>query len=391
MSTSVTATSVRVSIGSVAPGFEPVRDMLDSYLTGDADFSAQLAIYQHGELVVDLVGGPHMDADSLTGVFSATKGAGAMTVATLVESGELDLDAPVSRYWPEFAQHGKDKVLVRQLLSHQAGLLGIDEGFTLDDYVHSDVAAAKLAAQRPLWEPGTAFGYHGLTVGVFMEELVRRITGRRLHDIYEQEIRAPRDIDFFLGLAEADDHRYRDVLPMQPTAAQAAEQEAGAGAPDSLRMLMFNAVERAPQPQRADISANFRAVRATGPSAFGGVASARGLARLYAAGTGMLGNPFLSAETNLRMSQQQSWGIDRCFSDEHCFGTVYMRPTNRVPFGSYRAFGHDGAGGALGFADPLHDLAFGYVPARMAFPGGVDPKAVHLSMIARRCATAIGV
>lgn len=388
MSTAATGPLFRGSSGSVAPGFTPVRDALDSYLTGDSGFSAQLAIYWRGELVVDLVGGPDMESDSLTGVFSASKGAGAVTISTLVESGELDLDALVSRYWPQFAQNGKDRVLVRQLLSHQAGLLGVDDGFTLDDYVHSEIAAEKLARQRPLWEPGTAFGYHGLTVGVFMEELVRRITGRRLQSIYEETIRGPRNIDFFLGLPETDDHRYRDVLPMTPTPAQAAELAAGAGAHDSLQMLMFNAVERSPRPARADITANVRQVRATGPSAFGGVASGRGLAGLYAAALGEVGTAFLSAETNIRMAQQQqSWGLDRCFGDQHCFGIVYMRPTMRVPFGSYRAFGHDGAGGALGYADPLHDLAFGYVPARMAFPGGVDPKAVRLSAIARHCTT----
>lgn len=377
----------RASTGSVASGFEPVRERLDAYLAEDEGYSAQLAIYWRGELVVDLVGGPDMEADSITSVFSVSKGAGAITISTLVESGDLDLGERVAHYWPEFAQSGKEGVLVRQLLSHQAGLLGIDEGFTLDDFIHSEVAAEKLARERPLWEPGSAFGYHGLTVGVFMEELVRRITGRSLQSIYESEIRAPRGIDFFLGVPEAEDARYRPILPMAPTPEQAADLAARARPTDGLATLMFNSVESGRAPAHANISTDQPAVRAAGPSAFGGVASGRGIARLYAAALGFVGAPFLSAETNTRMAQQQSWGMDRCFGDEHCFGTVYMRPTIRVPFGSYRAFGHDGAGGGLGFADPLHELAFGYLPARMSYPGGVDPKAVELSAITRRCTT----
>jgi CubicO group peptidase (beta-lactamase class C family) len=375
----------RGSTGFVAPGFEAVQDRFDSYLTGEATYSAQIAVYWRGDLVVDLVGGDDMDADSLTSVFSVSKGAGAVTISTLVESGDLDLDERVARYWPEFAQNGKDRVLVRQLLSHQAGLLGVDDGLSLEDFLHSELAAEKLARERPLWEPGSAFGYHGLTIGVFMEELVRRVTGGTLQSLYEEQVRGPRGIDFFLGLPESEDERYRDVLPMAPTPAQTAELAARALPPDGMTMLMFNSVERVPEPVRADLSANQRTVRAGGPSAFGGVASARGLARLYAAVLGKVEAPFLSSETNTRMAQQQSWGLDRCFGDEHCFGTVYMRPTPRVPFGSYRAFGHDGAGGGLGYADPLHDLAFGYIPARMSFPGGVDPKAVQLSAIARHC------
>ncbi|WP_368497746.1 serine hydrolase domain-containing protein [Herbiconiux sp. A18JL235] len=368
------------SSGAVAPGFEAVRDRLDRYLADEPLYSAQLAVFWRGELIVDLVGGPDMAADSLTGVFSVSKGAGAAAISILVESGQLDLEQRVAHYWPEFAKSGKEGVLVRQLLSHQAGLLGVDERMSLDDFLDSEVAAARLARERPLWRPGSAFGYHGLTIGVFMEELVRRITGESLQSLYEREVRGPRDIDFFLGLPESEEPRYRDVLPMAPTEQQAAELAAQPRQPDGMAMLMFNSSRGI---AGADISPNQRVVRAAGASAFGAVASGRGLAEHYAAVLGHVGTPFLSPETNRIMSQQQSWGIDRCFGDEHCFATVYQCPSHRVPFGSYRAFGHDGAGGALGFADPLHDLSFGYVPARMAYPGGVDPKAVELSRIVR--------
>lgn len=387
MSTETDALLRRGSTGFVADGFQAVQNRFDSHLLADASYSAQLAVYWRGELVVDLVGGPDSDADSLTGVFSVSKGAGAVTISTLVESGDLDLDQRVAHYWPEFAVKGKDRVLVRQLLSHQAGLLGVDDGFTIEDVLDSEVAAQKLAQERPLWEPGTAFGYHGLTIGILMEELVRRVTGETLQSLYEREIRAPRNIDFFLGLPESEEERYRDLLPMNPTPAQAAELDALAYPPDGITSFMFNTVERAPQPARAEFNTKRRAVRSAGPSAFGGVASARGIAQLYAAVLGHVGEPFLSAETNSRMAQQQTWGVDRCFDVENSFGTVYMRPIPRRAFGSYRAFGHDGLGGALGYADPLHDLAFGYIPARMTFPGGADPKSLDLSAIARHSTT----
>ena len=160
----------RPARGAVAPGLEGVRELFDSFLEADPDYSAQVAAYVGGRLVVDLWGGPHHDADTLTGIFSASKGVSALMLARLVKDGDLDLEERVSHYWPEFATHGKERVTVRQLLSHQAGVVGVPGARIGERYDSRNIAAA-LAAMRPVWRPGSAFGYHGTAIGPLMEEL----------------------------------------------------------------------------------------------------------------------------------------------------------------------------------------------------------------------------
>lgn len=375
----------RRSTGTVEPEFEAVRNEFDALLLADPGYSAQLAVRWHGRLIIDLVGGADLDADSLTGVFSGSKGAAALTIATLVDTGALDLDERVAAYWPEFAAAGKAEVVVRDLLSHKAGLAGVDGGLEEVEILDSSLGAAKLAAQYPLWRPGTAFGYHGITIGILAEELVRRITGETLQQRYERIIRAPRNIDVYLGLPAEEESRFRRVLPMRPTPAQAAEIAGRPVSADGLTALMYNSVNRDHTPGRDSFGPNERAVRAAGPSALGGIASARGLAALYAAALGDLGEPFLEESTVRAMSQQQSWGHDRTLDIDMCFAVMFMKPQPRMEFGSYRAFGHDGAGGAIGFADPMYGLSFGYIPMPMSYPGGADPKAIRLSQLVRRC------
>src|SRR6185437_15677927 len=222
MTFSVADVNQRLSTGTVSPGFEAVRNQLDAYLLADPAY------------------------DSVTGVFSVSKGISALVIATLVRDGELGLDEPVARYWPEFAAEGKAAVTVRQLLSHQAGLVGLPGGMSFEELRDSSLAAARLADTFPDWLPGSAFGYHGLTIGVFMEELTRRITGRSLQSVYESAIRAPHDIDFYLGFPAGQEHRFREVLPMAPTSAQQAEIDRRASAPDGITALAFNSAVRGP-------------------------------------------------------------------------------------------------------------------------------------------------
>ncbi|MDN6178191.1 MAG: beta-lactamase family protein, partial [Micrococcaceae bacterium] len=156
--------------------------------------------------------GPNSQLDSLTGVFSASKGAAGMVIALLVQDGLLDLEEPVTRYWPEFAARGKKAITVGQLLSHQAGLPGVDGGMAVEHYTESSQGAARLAAAPPVWKPGSTHQYHALTIGIFAEELVRRITGQTLQQVYETRIREPFGIDFHLGLPEGEEPRFREVL-----------------------------------------------------------------------------------------------------------------------------------------------------------------------------------
>jgi CubicO group peptidase (beta-lactamase class C family) len=371
--------------GEVGHRFERVRALFESYLAEDPSFSAQLCVYRGGDRVVDLVGGPRLDRESVTGVFSVSKGVAALTIATLIDDGRLDLDRPVADYWPEFVAADKGLVTVRQLLSHQAGLAAVDGRFTLAEIVESAAGAARLARQRPHWRPGTAFGYHALTIGILMEELVRRVAGRRLQDLYDSVIRAPRHIDFHLGLPESDESRYVPVQDAVLTIEQQAEVEAQPPV-DALAELVFANVAAPKGNSAQGTTTNNPLIRRSGPAAIGGVGSASGLARLYAAALGHVGAPIADRSTFDAMSQQHSWGIDRTLNMTNCFGIVFMTPQPRMPFGSVRAFGHDGAGGALAFADPETELAFGYIPVPMQHPGGADHRSIALARLARDCA-----
>jgi CubicO group peptidase (beta-lactamase class C family) len=163
-------------------------------------------------------------------VFSVSKGVSALVISLLLDNGVIDLDRRVAEYWPEFSAEGKAGVLVRELLSHQSGLVGVEDGFAVDELCHSEVAAQRLAALVPWWRPGSAFGYHSITLGVLMEELVRRVTGATLQQLYAERIRDPYAAAFYLGLPESEEHLFTEVLP-------SADGATGPLAAGSLRCL----------------------------------------------------------------------------------------------------------------------------------------------------------
>jgi CubicO group peptidase (beta-lactamase class C family) len=239
-------------------------------------------------------------------------------------------------------------------------------------------AAAMIAAAPPLWQPGTTHGYHALSIGVLMEELARRVAGSSLQAFYESEIRAPRGIDFYLGFPEAEEVRFREVNPPETPEPDLKPDEWRPT--DGLQAIAFNVLGSDLPPTAGPLSPNNRSMRAAGIAAIGGIGSARGLADVYAA---VLGDPtragLISSTTMELMSRQHTFGLDRVLGFTTSFGIVFMKPHPQLDFGSYSAFGHDGAGGALAFADPSYDLAFGYIPLPMQPPGGADPKAVRLT------------
>lgn len=366
--------------GEVVAGFEPVRELLDHFSETDPGYGAQLCAYHGSRVVVDLVCGTAQQRDTVMPVFSATKGAAAMVIGCLVDDGLLDLDAPVCRYWPEFAAHGRDRLQLRDLLSHQGGLVNTPEGLTPAEIITDPRAGAeKLADSRPLWRPGSMFGYHGITLGVLMQELVRRVTGTSLQELFEQRVRRPREIDFHIGFPQSQERRFRAVAnpPGQPAAPIPAPC-------DSFLAAMLSIVGEPSDLITGPYSPNHREVREHGPAGFGGIGSARGLARLYAAALGNVGAPLFSADTRAAMTEPLVHGVDRVLDETRSYAVVFQIPgPPNLPFGSFRAFGHDGAGGALSFADPSYDLAFGYLPAYMAPPG--DLRSMELSRTLRAC------
>jgi CubicO group peptidase (beta-lactamase class C family) len=373
--------------GSTAPGFEPVAAAFSAILAADADARGQFCAYSGGQRVVDLWGGGDVAPDDLQGVYSSTKGISAVCLALLFQRGALDLDAPVSRYWPEFAGGGKGDVTVRLALSHQAGIPGVEPQLTVEEIMDHDAVAARLAAQVPHWRPGKAHGYHGLTIGTIMDELVRRIAGTSIADFFRKEIGDARGIDCYIRTPADVDSRVRPVLPPNPTAEQRARLGGPPMRPDSISGMAFNlAVE-----QRIEQLPNIPGFRASGQAAAAGVASARGLARLYA----MCGQevdgfpPLLTAATIAQVGQIQTVGTDLVLRFPTRYAIVFQKADGRLRYGSHQAFGHDGAGGSIGIADPWHGIAWAWIPRRITFPGGADARGLDLAAVLRDCLTPV--
>jgi CubicO group peptidase (beta-lactamase class C family) len=381
-----TSTGYTADSGSLVTDarFDAVASLFEGYLRDDENFSAQLSVWCGGRLVVELAGG-RLGADDLTGVFSVTKGVSAIVIASLLDAGLLDLSQTVAHYWPEFGVEGKEAVTIRELLSHQAGLPVVEGRIPFDDImIDSAPAAAQLAAQAPLWRPGSAFGYHALTIGTLMEELVRRVTGATLQQIFEADIRSSRGHEVYLGLPADLEHRYVAIGDMVPNPDERAEIDARPPA-DSLSALVFDNIEASTTLSAEGFSTNNPRARRAGQAAIGAVASARGLAGLYADTLATARTPIASPPSFRAMAQQHSWGTDRVLNCPNSFGAVFMLPQPRMPFGGIHAYGHDGAGGALAFADPETQIAFGYIPHPMQYPGGADHRAVTLARAVREC------
>lgn len=357
--------------GSADARLGEIVDRLEGFLAADPDLSFQAAAYHDGRPVLDVWGGPHLSEDSLMVPYSVTKNTIGLTIGLLVERGQLDLDAPVAEYWPEFAAKGKGSITVRMLLSHQAGLPQATPSLTWAELLDHHAAAERLAASRPFWQPGSGFGYHAVTIGNLGSELVFRATGRTLHEVFEEDIRAPHDLDVHLGLPRAMDHRRVPVLPMiRPVSDTLVPGWSG---------LIGTAIGAAgPAVDLANDEVSWR----FGHPAGSGTVSARGLARMFASAvTGVDGeNPFLSADTVEQIGLQQVRGHDQVLGqDGRAHAIVFQKPSQQLAFGGPRAFGHDGAAGALACVDPDSSIAFGYTIARGPWPGGADPRAVTLA------------
>lgn len=365
--------------GHIASAYRPVIDILTRERAADPAYAFQLAVYRGDELVVDVHGGPEIGADSLMIPFSVSKNSIAFSVGLLADRGQLDLDAPVAQYWPAFAAAGKGDVSVRQLLSHQAGLPEATPRLTDDEIADARLGGARLAAELPWWRPGAAFGYHGLTIGVLASELVRHITGQTLQEYFEAEIRAPRRIDFHVGLPESLESRVVELQPMDRPANAAADIPF-ARQPGQLGRQVFAAIAAERSPEEA--MAYSRSQRRAGaPAAFATV-SARGIAQLFAeCVVGLGGPPLIGQETLARMAQPQVFGTDRVIGIERSYGIVFQKPTANLAFGGFRAFGHDGAGGALGYHDPDTGISLGYTVRRTPPPGGADPRVLEIASV----------
>ncbi|MFD3617152.1 serine hydrolase domain-containing protein [Streptomyces sp. NPDC058676] len=376
--------------GTVAEGFEPVREAFARNFEVLGDRGAAVAVYRDGRRVVDLWAGTR-DIDGTEPwrrgtaqiVRSATKGVAAAVPLLLHQRGLLDLDAPVSEYWPQFKARGKERVLVRHVLNHRSGLPVLDRPLTPAEALDPARGAEAVAAQAPVWEPGTDHGYHALTYGWMLDELVRRVTGLWAGEWIAAEIAGPLGADLWLGLPQAEEEAGRTgrvgriETPEPATGAglrvrpKRAVTEAYAD-PASLTRRAFAAIT--PFPDQ-----NSPAYRAAALPATNGIATADGLARVYAALIGEVDGVRLFDPATMEAARgEESAGADRVLVVNTRFGLGYMLHGSASPLLGPGSFGHPGRGGSLGFADPETGVALGYVTNGFRKTVTADPRAQAL-------------
>lgn len=372
--------------GTVAEGFEPVREAFARNFAALGERGAAVAVYRDGRKVVDLWAGTK-DVDGTQPwqhgtaqvVRSATKGVAAAVPLILRQRGELDLDAPLAEYWPEFKAHGTERLLVRHVLNHRAGLPVLDRPLTPEEALDPRRGPEAVAAQAPAWEPGTDHGYHALTYGWLLDELVRRVTGRRAGEWLAAEVAGPLGLDLWLGLPEAEAARVgrtgRVDGPEPAGGLRSRPKRSVSEAyddPGSLTRRAFAAVT--PFPDQNDPAYLAAALPATN-----GIATADALARFYAALIGEVdGVRLFDPETVELARAEESAGPDRVLVVNTRFGLGYMLHGTASPLLGPGSFGHPGRGGALGFADPESGIAFGYVTNGFRKTVTADPRAQGL-------------
>jgi CubicO group peptidase (beta-lactamase class C family) len=376
--------------GVVAAGFEPVRAEFEANFRPRGELGAACAAYYRGALVVDLWGG-YRDAgrrapweeDTLVLVYSTSKGLAAMTVALVHSRGWLEFDAPVAEYWPEFAQNGKERVTVRQLLAHQAGLCAIDEPLTAVDLADLDGLAEVLARQRPAWEPGTRQGYHALSLGWYEGALIRRVDPQRrsLGRFFAEEVARPLGLEFYFGLpsgipgervASIKGGGVIDAL-LHPRG-MPAPMLAAFLRPSSLTSRVFGNPKL-----RSTAGLDAPEYRAVENPAGGGIGLVRSVAKAYselATGGRTLGlSAATLAEVTAPPRPPSEVARDQVLLTDASFSLGFARPGPGFQFGSSgRAFGHPGAGGSFAFADPDLELSFAYAPNRLGHHLRDDPR-----------------
>jgi len=367
--------------GRCAAGFEPVRDAFARNFAERGEVGAAVCAYVGGEPVVDLWGGladPHTGApwarDTVVLVFSATKGVTATCVATLVERGLLDPDAPVAAWWPEFAANGKSGVTVAQLLSHQAGLPLVEGDWALEDALRWDPMVTALAAQAPLWEPGRDHGYHMRTFGWLAGELVRRAdpAHRTPGPFFREEIAAPLGLDFWIGLPASAEPRVARLVPPRTDLRAAL-------APFGDDLLLARVFSNPGGHFNYDEMWNTRQLHACELPSSNGIGDARSLARLYASLVGEVdGVRTISGETLRVVSAERVRGKDAVIMTESRYGLGYMLGRAFGAANPPGAVGHGGAGGSLAFADPERGVGFGYVMNDLRFDPEGDPRSEEL-------------
>jgi CubicO group peptidase (beta-lactamase class C family) len=352
--------------------FASVQKLFEQNLADGTDLGAAFCVTVDDRVVIDLYGGfadeartRPWQADTIVGVYSTTKTMAALTALLVADRGELDFAAPVAHYWPEFAAAGKADVTLAQVMSHSSGLCGWREPLTTEDLYDWEKVTALLAGQEPYWEPGTASGYHVLTQGYLIGEVIRRATGRTLGTVFREEIAEPLGADFHIGLPAAEDHRVADLIPPVggPPKGTAKFWEVGSN-PD-----VDPLVTRTRQWRAAEIPAG------------GGIGNARAVASIHAIlanGGVSRGHRFLSERGCRRALEAQVTGLDLVLGMQVSFGLGFALGAGLMPNDNTLYWG--GYGGSLALIDLDARTTIAYTPNRMVGSATGDLRALELAM-----------
>lgn len=376
--------------GHCDPRFTPVADAFSALFEDPQERGAALCIQVGGETVVDLWAGsagkePGQDwqADTLLNLFSCTKTFAAVAALQLVGEGRLELDAPVARYWPEFGQAGKQSITVRQLLCHRAGLPAIREPLAPEALYDWPTMTAALAAETPWWTPGSEHGYAPITYGWLIGEVIRRVDGREPGAAIIARTAEPLGLDFHIGLEDSEFHRVAHIARGKGNLGDAAAQRL-------LRTMMTDAAALSTRaftnPPSVLTSTNKPEWRRMSQPAANGHGNARSLAGFY---TGLLQGRLLDEALLAELTGEHAVGEDRTLLTCTRFGLGCMLDQPGVANATYglgpQAFGHPGAGGSIGFADPERELALGFVVNTLGPYVLMDPRAQRLARLAGDC------
>ncbi|HEY5438079.1 MAG TPA: serine hydrolase domain-containing protein [Acidimicrobiales bacterium] len=383
--------------GVTEPGYGRVADAFTKNFTLGTEMGAALAIYRHGRLVLDLYAGVAdkrsgrlWKQNTLTTVFSATKGLMAICGYMANQRGLLDFDVPVSNYWPEFAQNGKHAATVRDLFSHRAGLISLDIDLNLEDLSNWTPVINAIEQQGPQWDPGTNFAYHALTYGWLTGELLRRITGMRPGQLLANYIADPLKVDAWIGLPQSEEHRVAPCEDAPPTndPADFALMEKVRSMPAAVRSVTLGVAFPEFGIDGSFSGFNSPLVHAMEIPAANGILTAQALAKIYAAtvsdvdGQRLMSDSSVADALIVRSSGEGWFGAmtppDIRFSTGFMINGYPLRPLL-----SNSSFGHDGANGGLGFSDVAAEIGFGYVNNQMA--KGQDDRANRLTIALRDC------
>ena len=363
--------------GECDPQFSKVKETFEKLYREDREIGSCFAVYKDGNPLVNLWGGfqdkdktKPWQKDNLVTVYSTTKGVAAFCIALAMEKGLLKYEERVSTYWPEFSNNGKEDITIGMLMSHQAGICS-PETRNVEDYYNQSLMAEKLAGMTPIWEPGTASGYHSMTFGWLTSELILRVTGKSLGTFFREEVGDQHEIDFFIGLPESEDHRVAELVPFDIVRSENSEQQ----------QVELTDAQKSQRNSAGTLDIqNTKAWRQAEIPSANGQGNARGLAKLYSLIVPEDNSlKLLKDDTVNQMTTMQIEGRDLVLAVQVRWGVGFILNKHKIIYGPVEgAFGHSGYGGSCAFGDPENKIGVSYVMNRMLDNFNADGRSIEL-------------